>query len=306
MPMSDLSNCDLTSDRGDRRTTPLSFTIPYRRNMDKPVKVLLLDGDGVIWIDKTPIPGAIESLNKIRAFGIRLVLVTNNCSKTREQYLKFMEAMGLEGFTAEDVFSSGYATAMFLIKNNIKSVFVCGFRGLSEELRLHGIEVHTTETDPELVPVDAVVVAKSDTFGYDELARGMTLVVKHGARLIGTNPDPNFPLAHGVLVPGSGGSARTFEEGTGKKATLIGKPEDPMFNTMLESLGVGADDVVMVGDRLITDIAFAGNHNARSIMVLSGVDTKEMAEEATGVMKPTWVLPSLVECVELLRPLAPK
>lgn len=273
--------------------------------MNKPVKVLLLDGDGVIWIDKIPIPGAIESLNKIRALGIRLVLVTNNCSKTRGQYLKFMEAMGLEGFTVDDVFSSGYATAMFLLKHNIRRVFVCGFRGLVEELRLHGIEVHTLETDPELVPVDAVVVAKSDTFKYEELARGMTLVVKHGARLIGTNPDPNFPLAHGVLVPGSGGSARTFEEGTNQHATLIGKPEDPMFNTMLDSLGVGADDVVMVGDRLITDIAFAGNHNARSILVLSGIDTQEMADAAEGPMKPTWVLPSLVECVDLLKPLAP-
>lgn len=274
--------------------------------MDKPVKVLLLDGDGVIWIDKIPIPGAIESLNKIRAMGIRLVLVTNNCSKTREQYLRFMENMGLEGFTEDDVFSSGYATAMYLKKHSINSVYVCGFKGLCEELRLHGIDVHTIETDPTPQPVDAVVVAKSDTFTYDELTRGIHLVTKMGARLIGTNPDPNFPLAHGVLIPGSGASANTFETGCNTKPTLIGKPEDPMFYTMLDSLGVTVDDVVMVGDRLITDIAFAAHHGARSIMVLSGIDKKEDAERAEEGDKPTWVMPSLVECVDLLRPLAPK
>lgn len=273
--------------------------------MDKPVKVLLLDGDGVIWIDKIPIAGAIESLNKIRAMGIRLVLVTNNCSKTREQYLRFMENMGLQGFTEEDVFSSGYATAMYLKKHNIHSVYVCGFQGLCEELRLHGIDVHTLETDPEPRPVDAVVVAKSDTFTYDEIARGIHLVTKMGARLIGTNPDPNFPLAHGVLIPGSGASAKTFETGCNTKATLIGKPEDPMFYTMLDSLGVTVDDVVMVGDRLITDIAFAAHHGARSIMVLSGIDKREDAERAADEDKPTWIMPSLVECVDLLKPLAP-
>ena len=266
-------------------------------------KVLLLDGDGVIWIDKTPIKGAIEALKRIHALGVRLVLVTNNASKTQSQYHKQLQSMGLTCIDVCDVFSSGFATAMYLVHHGIKSVYVCGFDGLVEELKLHGIEVHTLHSDPELVEVDAVVVSKSDTFKFDEISRGIELVLRHGAKLIGTNPDPNFPLSHGVLIPGSGACARTFEEATGVKATLIGKPEDPMFETVLSTLGVTKDQVMMVGDRLITDIAFAAHHGARSILVLSGIDTKEMADSAPDSDKPTYVLPSLVEIADMFEKL---
>lgn len=264
-------------------------------------KVLLLDGDGVIWIDKYPIKGAIESLDKIRAMGVRLVLVTNNCSKTRAQYLKFMQGLGLHGFTEEDIFSSGYATAQYLIQHNISHVFISGFDGLGQELELHGIDVHTIKTDPEPQLVEAVIVSKSHLMTNDEISRAIYLV-KNGAKLIGTNPDPNFPLSHGVLVPGSGAHARTFEVATNTKATLIGKPEDPMFECVLSGCGITADDLIMVGDRMITDIFFAAHHNARSILVLSGVDTEETVKEFPE-FPPTYVLPSLVEAVDLLQKL---
>ena len=263
-------------------------------------KVLLLDGDGVIWIDSEPIKGAIDALNKVRKLGIRTVLVTNNCSKTRSQYLSVMQKMGLEGFTEEDIFSSGYATAKYLVKENIKKVFVSGFTGLQQELRNHGIEVHTTETDKEPEKVDAVVVAKSESFTSNELSRAIYLTKKMGAKLIGTNPDPNFPMPHGILVCGSGAICSAFEEACGMKAKVIGKPNTPMFETVLSELGVSKDDVIMVGDRLITDIAFAARNGARSILVLSGIDTEEDVKKAEEKDRPTYVLPSLVEVAELL------
>lgn len=263
-------------------------------------KVLLLDGDGVIWIDTDPIKGAIESLNKIRALGVRLVLVTNNCSKTRGQYLKFMEKMGLYGFTEDDVFTSGYATALYLKQNNLNKVFVSGFDGLMDEFRLHNIDVHTLETDPEVMPVDAVVCSKSPRFSYDELARGMVLCRKYGAKLVGTNPDITFPMAGGVLICGSGSIVGAFENAVGSKATVIGKPNDPMFDTMMSALGVSKDEVIMVGDRMLTDIPFARRHGARAILVLSGIDKREDGENAPEEERPTYILPSLVEVAELL------
>lgn len=264
-------------------------------------KALLLDGDGVIWIDNHPIKGAVDSLYKIKKMGVRLVLVTNNSSKTQEQYFKYTQSLGLNCFDVKDIFSSGYATARYLVQNNIKKVFVCGFKGLVEELKLHGIDVHTIETDPELVPVEAVVVSKSDTFDFKEIARGIDLVRIHGARLIGTNPDPNFQLSCDVLVPGSGACVRTFEEATGVKAVYIGKPENPMFQTVLKELGVTKDEIMMVGDRVTTDIAFASHNNARSIFVLTGIESQKDVDIAPSNEKPTYVLPSLVEVAELFQ-----
>jgi HAD superfamily hydrolase (TIGR01450 family) len=235
--------------------------------------------------------------------GVRLALVTNNCSKTREEYLQFMEEMGLQGFTVDDVFSAGFATAQYLRAERINRIFLSGFPSLAMELRLGGIEVRTLETDPQPAPVDAVVVAKSDDFTYAEISRGMHLVRKLGARLIATNPDPNFPLSHGVMIPGSGAVGHTFQTACDVSATWIGKPWDPMFNTVIQLLGVSVNDIMMVGDRMMTDIAFASNHGARSVFVLSGVDGRDKVDAADPKDRPTYVLPSLVEVVDLIRSL---
>lgn len=267
-------------------------------------KVLLLDGDGVIWIDNTPIKGAIDALNRIRKLGVRLVLVTNNCSKTREQYLKMLEKLGLEGFQVDDVFSSGYATAKYLQHHNISKVHVCGFDGLMEELTNHGIEVHSLKTDPEPQPVQAVVVSKSETLSHADISRGILLCKNYGAKLIGTNPDPNFPMHGGILICGSGSCVRAFEVGTNQVADVIGKPNKPMFDTVLLTLGVTKDDVVMVGDRMITDILFASRNGARSVLVLSGIDTEKDIQDFPEADHPTWVKPSLVELADMFEEMA--
>ena len=266
-----------------------------------PPKVLLLDGDGVIWIDDKPIAGAIDALQRVKKLGIRCVLVTNNCSKTRKQYLKVTNRIGLGGcFEEEDIFSSGYATAKYLNQNNIKSVFVSGFDGMQEELRNHGITVHNLDTDKEPQKVDAVVVSKSENFSSAEIQRGIYLVKNMGAKLIGTNPDPNFPMPNNILICGSGAICTAFERACNTKATVIGKPNKPMFDTVLTELGVTKDEIMMVGDRTITDIAFATKNGARSVLVLTGVETEEDAKNAPPENKPTWVLPSLVQVADML------
>ena len=233
--------------------------------------------------------------------GIRLVLVTNNASKTRLQYQEHLQKMGLDCFDQTDIFSSGYGTAVYLKSQKINNVFVIGFDGLREELRNHGIQVHDITTDPQIIPVQAVIIGKTDTFSFEEINRGIDLVCKYNAKLISTNIDPTFPLAHGVLVPGAGACAKTIEEGCGKKSdVIIGKPSKILFDIVLNELNVTVDDIIMVGDRIITDIAFASRNNARSILVLSGVDTQKTVDEADEMDKPTYVLPSLNEIVELI------
>jgi 4-nitrophenyl phosphatase len=265
-----------------------------------PIRALLLDGDGVIWIDGAPISGAIESLNAIRAMGIRLVLVTNNSSKTRPQYVSFLESLGVLGFTPNDIFTSGYATSLYLKQHNLMSAFVSAFDGLSEELRSHGFEVH----DVSQSATEVVICGKGDHFTWQEICHGIGLVKKFGARLLAVCPDPRFQMGKGIVVPGSGAVARAFEIACGVKATVMGKPSPAMFRTILDALGLGPEDVMMVGDQIVTDIAFAAGQGARSCLLLSGVCTQEDAENAPDGAKPTYVLPSLVELVGLLNELS--
>lgn len=262
-------------------------------------KVLLLDCDGVIWEDFVPLPGALDSLSRIRKLGVRLCLVTNNSSKNREEYIKLCNNIGLTGFTTDDVFTSGIATKKYLKTNNIHSVFVSGFDGLKKDLKESGFDVHTIDTDPELQKVDAVLVAKSDIFSHAELQRAITLVKKYGAKLIGVNPDPNFPISDGVLSIGGGAILRSFEAGCEVEAPIMGKPCKSLFDIVLEEINVSKDDLIMVGDRLMTDIAFAADNGARSILVLSGGDKLEDVEKVPDHKKPTWIKPSLVEVADM-------
>jgi ribonucleotide monophosphatase NagD (HAD superfamily) len=126
-------------------------------------------------------------------------------------------------------------------------------------------------------------------------------VKKFGARLLAVCPDPRFLRGRGVAVPGSGAIARAFELACGVKAIVIGKPERPMFAAILDSLGLAPEDVMMVGDQIATDIAFAAASGARSVLVLSGADTAEDAANATESARPTYVLPSIAEVVGLVR-----
>jgi ribonucleotide monophosphatase NagD (HAD superfamily) len=84
---------------------------------------------------------------------------------------------------------------------------------------------------------------------------------------------------------------------------MVGKPEDFMFFTILEALGMSEDEVMMVGDRWITDIAFAARHGARSVLVLSGIDTEEDLKAVPPELRPTYILPSLVEVASLVEEL---
>ena len=175
-----------------------------------------------------------------------------------------------------------------------------------QELSQHGIEVHNMKTDPEPQPAEAVIVSKSESLSHADISRGIYIIKNFGAKLIGTNPDPNFPMAGGILICGSGACVRAFEVAVNQDATVIGKPNKPMFDTVLLTLGVTKDDVVMVGDRMITDIAFASQNGARSILVLSGIDTRDDVLKYPEQDRPTWIHPSLVEVADMFEEMAKK
>jgi 4-nitrophenyl phosphatase len=270
-------------------------------------RALLLDGDGVIWLEGQAIPGAVQALNEIRAMGVRLILVTNNSSKTRDQYLKVIERIGLVGFTRDDVFSSGFACRCCLENMGISRVYVVGFPSLCQEIEEAGITVMSGRLTPEQESkgIEAMVVSMSPYLRYEDFEYYIWVYRKFRPKLIGTNPDPTWPVSDRVALPGSGSVVRMFECALSASATVVGKPGSIMFDAVLKFLGCKADQVIMVGDRIMTDIKFASRHGARSILVLTGVDTMKDVEEADEMDKPTWVLRDLVEAAELLRNMAP-
>ena len=141
-------------------STALYFTLALRRNslnnMAPPVltqpeefkalldsvDTFLLDCDGVIYHGANVVPGVKDTLQMLRKAGKKIIFVTNNAAKSRPQYLKTFEKLGIEAYT-EEIFGSGYAAAVYLSSilkfPKDKRVYVIGEAGLEEELDSVGI-----------------------------------------------------------------------------------------------------------------------------------------------------------------------
>ena len=155
-----------------------------------------------------------------------------------------------------------------------KAVFVIGENGIVSALRAKGF---TPITDPndETCPV-AVISSWDRQLTFQKLRRA-TLHVRSGVPLYATNADRSFPTPDG-LIPGAGSILAALETATDVKATVIGKPSPFMMVIAMERMGLTKDDVLVVGDKLETDIAGGQAVKARTALVLSGVATLEQAK----------------------------
>jgi 4-nitrophenyl phosphatase len=236
--------------------------------------VVLCDLDGVVWLAHQPIEGSVEAVADLRRAGKRVLFVTNNSFSTYHQQV---EALGSIGIEAEgDIVTSAMAAASVMEPG--WRVLVCGGQGLIEEVENIGAEAVVPYRDRGAKgPFDAVVVGFHREFDFDVLADALT-AVRNGARLIGSNSDPNYPTPHGP-IPGGGSILAAVEKATGHNALITGKPHEPMAQ-MVRHLcgGHGPDNMVMVGDLPETDGAFARTIGCSYALVLSG-----MTQSANGV-----------------------
>ena len=254
------------------------------------VRALLVDMDGVLYRGDQVLPGASELFPALRALGIGFVLITNNSSRTQEQYEQKLQRMGVP-VRGEEVLTSGQATALYLARDHPPGtrVFVIGMDGLVQPLRAQGYIL--TDQEPEVV-----VVGFDSALTYDKLVTAHR-AIRRGARYVGTNPDPTLPTPDGD-VPGSGSFHCLLSTSTGVRPTIVGKPHPPLFEMGLARLGTRPEETAIVGDRLDTDIQGGRNVGLVTMLVLSGSTTIEQVAQAE--QKPDYVFPGLPDLIEAL------
>jgi phosphoglycolate/pyridoxal phosphate phosphatase family enzyme len=240
------------------------------------IKALILDMDGVLWRDDTPIGDLPAIFERIRARGLKVAMATNNATKTVDEYLAKFSGFGV-ALEPWQIVSSAYATAEVLGKRFPErgAVFIVGERGLRHALEERGFKA-ITDPDDETVPV-AVVGGMDRSVTYGKLRRA-TLHIRAGIPFYGTNPDVTFPTPQG-LVPGTGAILAAIEAATSVEPVIIGKPGPAMIRMALEKLGTTPAETLVVGDRLETDIAAGQAAGCKTALVLSGVSSREQAEK---------------------------
>ena len=259
-------------------------------NKLKEKTLYLLDMDGTIYNENEIFDGTLEFLEEIERRGGQYVFITNNSSKSVEDYVQKVRAMGIKA-EYENFYTSGQATAMYLKENYPNQVVYCmGTKSLIKELREAGIEV-VTEVDERA----GVVLLGFDTENTSEKIRNTCIMLGRDVAYLATNPDLVCPVSFGY-IPDCGSMSIMLKNATGKEPFFIGKPEPIMVNCVLKKLNCKREDAVIVGDRLYTDIKTGANAQVDTICVLSG--EASMEDILQGEVEPTYIFKSVIEIYE--------
>jgi glycerol-1-phosphatase len=249
----------------------------------------LVDLDGVVWVGKEMVPGAVEALCALLEAGREVVFVTNNPGRPASSYIERLREAGVP--VGDDrVVTAGEATAELAAERaEGGTAFVIGAPAFHENVAAAGLELLEGEAGRE---ASVVVVSGHRGFDYEELLTA-ALALQGGAALFATSRDPTLPMPGGAW-PGTGAILAAVETASGVTAEIGGKPEPRLFELARERIA-GAGRVAVVGDRVSSDIE--GGHRAglETILVLSGATTRAEAERAEP--RPDHVVESLADLV---------
>ena len=236
---------------------------------DREIRSWLMDMDGVLVHEEHAIPGADRFLEALRERERPFLVLTNNSIYTRRDLAARLRASGLE-VPEESIFTSALATARFLENQRPGgSAFVIGEAGLTTALHQSGYTL--TERNP-----DYVVLGETRTYSFERITHAIRLIV-NGARFIATNPDPTGPSVQGPL-PATGSVAALISRATGLEPYFVGKPNPLMMRSALNAIDAHSETTAMIGDRMDTDVVSGIEAGLETILVLSGVTSREEAE----------------------------
>ncbi len=260
--------------------------------------VYIFDLDGVVYLGDTPFSDSATTIASLTGAGCKIYYLTNNSGRSRSSYQDKLTGMDIP-CELDQIFTSAYATALYLKSQGAsgKTAYVVGMSGIVTELKEAGLNPITTT---DLVPythIDYVVVGIDREFTYEKLRFAHAAITRGHAEYIATNLDATFPLEEGE-IPGGGSIAASITTATGRTPYVIGKPQPYALQAILDAAGATASQAVMVGDRLDTDIAAGNNLGVPTVLVLTGVTTRAMAENAPPDWKPTRIIGKLCELLE--------
>lgn len=261
--------------------------------------LLLVDLDGVVYRGPEPVPGMPELLMRREAAGDIIIYVTNNSRWHRSEYQDRLLGMGAPA-TPDRILTSARGTALALAARPVPPhlTLVFGGPGLTRELDDAGLATVSCTLEGLAQGPDAIAVGVDFDLSYERLSVAAE-AVRQGAYFAVTNRDPVFPTP-GRLMAGAGSMVAALVEASGRQPDLVvGKPEPGLLREAAALAGVPVEQAVVIGDGLRTDILAAHRVGARSVLVLTGVSTAEMAAALPPEEQPTAVAagPSDLESV---------
>jgi 4-nitrophenyl phosphatase len=233
----------------------------------KKYKGYLIDLDGTMYKGTERIEAASDFVKKLRDNGIPYLFVTNNSSKTPAKVAELLNGFDIPA-DEKLVFTTSQATASYIYElKNDASVYVIGEEGIRTAIEEKGLQFAEENANFVVVGIDRSI-------SYEKLTVAC-LAVRNGATFISTNGDIAIPTERGLL-PGNGSLTSVITVSTQTKPIFIGKPESIIMEQALKVLGIAKEETLMVGDYYDTDILAGMNAGMDTLLVHTGVTTKEL------------------------------
>ncbi len=260
------------------------------------IRHLALDMDGTIYLGSRIFPFTIPFLEKMKAAGIGISFLTNNPTRSVQDYLDKLAKMGIEA-TEDGMYTTSLAAIDYIKEHHpqARRLFLLGTPSMAEQFRKAGYE--ECADDPGDVP-DVLVVAFDTTLTYSRLCRA-AYWASQGIPYVATNPDRVCPTDKPTVLVDCGSLQKCIEHATGRKPDIVlGKPDPTMLQGIMHRHGLKPEEIAMVGDRIYTDTAMAHNAGAVGVLVLSGETTmetvKKVQADAATNPEPEFYPPDLV------------
>lgn len=248
----------------------------------KKYKGYLIDLDGTMYRGTELIEEAVAFVTRLKDEGIPYLFVTNNSSRTPAQVAEKLQAFSIPA-EERQVFTTSQATANYISElKKDATVYCIGEEGIQTALQEKGLDFAGENADFVVVGIDREL-------SYEKLTVGC-LAVRNGATFISTNGDIAIPTERGLL-PGNGSITSVITVSTQTKPIFIGKPESIIMEQALKVLGMSKDDTLMVGDNYDTDIMAGINAGMDTLLVHTGVTSKEHLKNYK--IQPTYTIDTL-------------
>lgn len=260
------------------------------------IKHVALDMDGTIYLGNTLFPYTIEFLERLTRLGITYSFLTNNPSKSIADYLAKLEHMGIHA-TEEEIYNTTVATIDYIKAHYPEAhrLFLLGTPSMISQFEAAGFVSCADDAADE---PDIVVAAFDMTLTYSRLCRAAWWISQNKP-YIATNPDRVCPTNEPTVLVDCGSICRCLESATGRTPDItLGKPDPNMLIGIQQRMNLRPEQIMMVGDRIYTDIAMAENAGAVGCLVLSGETTLEVAMGTQ--RRPDLILPDIDHLGRLL------
>ena len=253
------------------------------------VKAFLIDMDGTLYVGKSPVKGASETITFLREKSYKFRFVTNATRRSRRSLCERLKGLGFE-VSETEIFSAPLATARYVIKRARElgcepRCFLLTTGDVHKDFEEAGVII--TDDDPKFV----ILGDAGDNFTYASLNKAFRLVLS-GAELVAMEKDRYWMGSEGLML-GAGPFVAAVEYAAGVEAKVMGKPSKDFFELALRDMGVKPEETAVIGDDVISDVAGGKKLGMKGILVKTGKFREEALEKAE--IKPDLILESIAE-----------